>query len=60
VASALGVCAGLVGLYLSYYAGVAAGAAIAGTIVATYLVALAATSLHSLTQRTPATTGAAS
>jgi ABC-type Mn2+/Zn2+ transport system permease subunit len=58
VASALGICAGLVGLYLSYYAGVAAGAAIAGTIVAAYLVALAATSLHSLTQRTPAPTGA--
>jgi ABC-type Mn2+/Zn2+ transport system permease subunit len=59
VASALGICAGLVGLYLSYYAGVAAGAAIAGTIVAAYLVAIAATSLRSLGERMTASTGAA-
>jgi ABC-type Mn2+/Zn2+ transport system permease subunit len=35
----VGVAAGLAGLYLSYYARVAAGAAIAGTLVAAYLVA---------------------
>jgi ABC-type Mn2+/Zn2+ transport system permease subunit len=51
VASLLGVVAGVVGLYLSYYAGVAAGAAIAGTIVVAYLVAIAGSSLRSLTQR---------
>jgi ABC-type Mn2+/Zn2+ transport system permease subunit len=59
VASALGICAGLVGLYLSYYAGVAAGAAIAGTIVAAFLVAIAAMSLRSLGERMTASTGAA-
>jgi ABC-type Mn2+/Zn2+ transport system permease subunit len=52
VASALGICAGVIGLYLSYYAGVAAGAAIAGTIVAGYLVAIAAAGVHSLGRRT--------
>ena len=41
-ATLLGIGAGVVGLYLSYYAGVAAGAAIAGCIVAAYLVAIAA------------------
>ena len=51
VASLLGVVAGVVGLYLSYYAGVAAGAAIAGTIVVAYLVAIAGSSLRSLAQR---------
>jgi ABC-type Mn2+/Zn2+ transport system permease subunit len=51
VASLLGVVAGVVGLYLSYYAGVAAGAAIAGTIVVAYLIAIAGSSLRSLTQR---------
>jgi ABC-type Mn2+/Zn2+ transport system permease subunit len=51
VASLLGIGAGVVGLYLSYYAGVAAGAAIAGTIVAAYLVAIAGSSLRSVTQR---------
>jgi ABC-type Mn2+/Zn2+ transport system permease subunit len=59
VASALGICAGLVGLYLSYYAGVAAGAAIAGTIVAAYLVAITGASLRSLGERMTASTGAA-
>jgi ABC-type Mn2+/Zn2+ transport system permease subunit len=58
VASALGIGAGVVGLYLSYYEGVAAGAAIAGTIVAAYLIAIAGASLRSLTQR-PALAGAA-
>jgi ABC-type Mn2+/Zn2+ transport system permease subunit len=50
-ASLLGICAGVVGLYLSYYAGVAAGAAIAGSIVAAYLIAIAASGLMSLTER---------
>ena len=50
-ASLLGICAGAVGLYLSYYAGVAAGAAIAGSIVAGYLVAIAASGLGSLRER---------
>jgi ABC-type Mn2+/Zn2+ transport system permease subunit len=58
VASALGICAGLAGLYLSYYAGVAAGAAIAGTIVAAYLVAIAGASVRSVTQRAPEPAGA--
>jgi ABC-type Mn2+/Zn2+ transport system permease subunit len=51
LASLLGIGAGVVGLYLSYYAGVAAGAAIAGTIVVTYLVAIAGSSFRSATQR---------
>jgi ABC-type Mn2+/Zn2+ transport system permease subunit len=51
LASAIGVGAGVVGLYLSYYVGVAAGAAIAGTIVAAYLIAIAGASLRSATQR---------
>jgi ABC-type Mn2+/Zn2+ transport system permease subunit len=50
-ATLLGVCAGVVGLYLSYYEGVAAGAAIAGSIVAAYLVAIAASGLGSLRER---------
>jgi ABC-type Mn2+/Zn2+ transport system permease subunit len=50
-ASALGVGAGIVGLYLSYYVGIAAGASIAGCIVVAYLVALAATALRSLWER---------
>jgi ABC-type Mn2+/Zn2+ transport system permease subunit len=51
LASLLGIGAGVVGLYLSYYAGVAAGAAIAGTIVVTYLLAIAGSSFRSATQR---------
>jgi ABC-type Mn2+/Zn2+ transport system permease subunit len=50
-ASIIGIGAGVVGLYLSYYEGVAAGAAIAGTIVAAYLIAIAGASLRSVTQR---------
>jgi ABC-type Mn2+/Zn2+ transport system permease subunit len=46
-ASALGVCAGVVGLYLSYYVGIAAGAAIAGCIALAYLVAIAVFGLRS-------------
>jgi ABC-type Mn2+/Zn2+ transport system permease subunit len=38
VASGVGIAAGLAGLYLSFYAGIAAGASVAGAIVATYLV----------------------
>jgi ABC-type Mn2+/Zn2+ transport system permease subunit len=41
----------LVGLYLSYYAGLAAGASIAASIVIAYAIALAATELISLGQR---------
>lgn len=43
LAVALGALAGIGGLYLSYYAHVAAGAAIAGLLVATYLLARLAT-----------------
>ncbi len=50
-ATALGVCSGLVGLYVSYYAGLAAGASIAATIVIAYAVAIAAAGLVSLGQR---------
>ena len=35
----MGVAAGLGGLYLSYYANIAAGAAITGMLVAAYLLA---------------------
>lgn len=42
-ASAIGVLAGLAGLYLSYYAGTAAGASVALAIVASYLLATLAT-----------------
>jgi ABC-type Mn2+/Zn2+ transport systems, permease components len=58
-ASLLGICAGVVGLYLSYYEGVAAGAAIAGSIVAAYLVAIAASALMSLRERMTVPAGAA-
>jgi ABC-type Mn2+/Zn2+ transport system permease subunit len=50
-ASALGICSGLVGLYVSYYAGLAAGASIAATIVIAYALAIAATGLVSFGQR---------
>ncbi len=43
LAVALGAAAGIAGLYLSYYARVAAGASIAGVLVASYLVARLAT-----------------
>jgi ABC-type Mn2+/Zn2+ transport system permease subunit len=42
VAVAIGVLAGLAGLYVSYYAGTAGGASIALVILAAYLLALAA------------------
>jgi ABC-type Mn2+/Zn2+ transport system permease subunit len=47
-ASLIGVAAGVVGIYLSYHAGVAAGAAIAACIVVAYLGALAATGARTL------------
>ena len=50
-ASVLGICSGLVGLYVSYYAGLAAGASIAATIVIAYAVAIGATGLVSFGQR---------
>ena len=51
-ASAFGVCAGVAGIYISYYAGAAAGASIAGCIVAGYLIALIASGVRSLLERT--------
>jgi ABC-type Mn2+/Zn2+ transport system permease subunit len=48
VSTALGIIAGIGGLYLSYYAGLAAGASIAGLVVAGYLLALAGTATASL------------
>jgi ABC-type Mn2+/Zn2+ transport system permease subunit len=53
-ASALGICTGVIGLYLSYYVGVAAGASIAGCIVVGYLVAVILSGLWSLTEGTAA------
>jgi ABC-type Mn2+/Zn2+ transport system permease subunit len=50
-ASALGLGTGVAGLYLSYYAGVAAGASIAGCIVAAYLIALIVAEVRSLLER---------
>ncbi len=50
-ATALGVCAGVIGLYISYYVGLAAGASIAGCIVVGYILALSVTGLASLGQR---------
>jgi ABC-type Mn2+/Zn2+ transport system permease subunit len=46
LAAGLAVLAGAAGLYLSYYAHTAGGASIAGTMVALYLIVLAATSLR--------------
>jgi ABC-type Mn2+/Zn2+ transport system permease subunit len=50
-ASAIGIAAGLIGLYLSYYVGLAAGASIAGCIVVAYLAAVGASELGSLRDR---------
>jgi ABC-type Mn2+/Zn2+ transport system permease subunit len=47
-ASLLGICTGVFGLYLSYHAGVAAGASIAACIVGAFLLALAAAGARSL------------
>jgi ABC-type Mn2+/Zn2+ transport system permease subunit len=51
VASVLGFAAGIVGLYVSYYAGLAAGASIAAVIVIAYAAALGGTGLVSLGRR---------
>lgn len=50
-ASLIGIAGGVVGIYLSYYAGVAAGASIASCIVAAYLAALAAAGARELFDR---------
>ncbi|MGB2710699.1 MAG: metal ABC transporter permease, partial [Conexibacter sp.] len=50
-AVALAVAAGAAGLYLSYYARVATGAAIAGMLVATYLLARIATLMSQTRKR---------
>jgi len=50
-ASLLGIAAGVIGMYLSYDAGMAAGASVAGCIVAAYLAALAAAGARSLLDR---------
>jgi ABC-type Mn2+/Zn2+ transport system permease subunit len=51
-ATLLGAAAGVSGLYLSYYEGVAAGASIAGCFVAGYVIALVISELRSLMERT--------
>lgn len=51
VACAVGVLAGLAGLYLSYYAGTAGGASVALAILAAYLLSLAARRLPGLRPR---------
>jgi ABC-type Mn2+/Zn2+ transport system permease subunit len=50
-ASVIGICTGVIGLYLSYYAGLAAGASIAACIVGAYLAALAVAGTRSLLDR---------
>lgn len=50
-ASLLGIGTGVMGLYLSYHAGVAAGASIAACIVGAYLLALVAAGARSLLDR---------
>jgi ABC-type Mn2+/Zn2+ transport system permease subunit len=47
----IGIGAGVLGLYLSYYAGVAAGASIAACVVAAYLAALSVAEARSLFNR---------
>jgi ABC-type Mn2+/Zn2+ transport system permease subunit len=49
--TALGIIAGIGGLYLSYYAGLAAGASIAGLLVIGYLLTLAGTAIASILPR---------
>jgi ABC-type Mn2+/Zn2+ transport system permease subunit len=58
VSTALGICAGVAGIYISYYAGVAAGAAIAATIVVAYLAAVIVAGLLSMSRLTLLPTGA--
>jgi len=45
-ACGIGILAGAAGLYLSYYAGVAAGAAVAGCVVVAYLIAMIVSDLR--------------
>ena len=54
LAAAVAIVAAMGGLYLSYYAGTAAGASIAGVLVATYLVAAAARGLIHARRRSAA------
>ena len=54
LAAAVAIVAAMGGLYLSYYAGTAAGASIAGVLVATYLVAAAARGLIPARRRSAA------
>jgi ABC-type Mn2+/Zn2+ transport system permease subunit len=51
VASLVGILSGVVGLYLSYYVGLAAGASIAGCIVVIYLAAFGVAGIQSLGDR---------
>jgi ABC-type Mn2+/Zn2+ transport system permease subunit len=51
VATGVGIAAGVTGLYVSYYVGLAAGASIAGCIVAAYALAISSAGLVSLSQR---------
>jgi ABC-type Mn2+/Zn2+ transport system permease subunit len=57
-ASLLGIAAGVIGLYLSYHAGIAAGASIAACIVAAYLAALTGAGARSLLDRFALSRGA--
>ena len=51
VATLLSFLAGIGGLYLSYYAGIAAGASVAGAIVALYLIVLGGSKIRGLHRR---------
>jgi ABC-type Mn2+/Zn2+ transport system permease subunit len=57
VAAGVATLSGIAGLYLSYYAGTAAGASIAAVLVGAYLVAGAAAGIRSLGTRRAATIG---
>jgi ABC-type Mn2+/Zn2+ transport system permease subunit len=50
-ASLIGIASGVIGIYLSYYAGIAAGASIAACIVVAYLAAIAAAGARGLLDR---------
>jgi ABC-type Mn2+/Zn2+ transport system permease subunit len=51
LATSLCVLAGVGGLYLSYYAGIASGASVAGAIVALYLIVLSGSKIRGLHRR---------
>ncbi|MFL5817416.1 MAG: metal ABC transporter permease [Conexibacter sp.] len=57
IAVALGMAAGVGGLYLSYYASIAAGASIAGLLVAGYLLARLGAATSSIRKRATAPAG---